>query len=59
MMQVLDLTHWNDEPGRTQDEVVGLLVAAQHTTTVQSDLCRAEQARLGATDASPRVQSAM
>ncbi len=57
MMQVLDLTHWNDTRGRTQDEVVDLLVAAQHTTTVQADLCRAEQASLGATDLS-RAQSA-
>jgi hypothetical protein len=58
MMQVLDLTHWNDAPGRTRTEVVDLLVAAQHTTVAQADLCRAEQASLGAADVSCRAQSA-
>ena len=37
MMTVLDLTHWNDAPERTQDEVVGLLVAAQHTAASQQE----------------------
>ena len=46
MMRVLDLTHWNDAPERTQGEVVGLLLAAQKTADVQRDLCRAEQAEL-------------
>jgi len=46
MMQVLDLTRWNDAPGRTQGEVVDLLVAAQQAAVVQGDLCRAEQANL-------------
>jgi hypothetical protein len=46
MMRVLDLTHWNDAPARTQGEVVGLLLAAQRTADVQRDLCRAEQAEL-------------
>jgi hypothetical protein len=58
MMQVLELTHWNDAPERTQDEVVNLLVAAQRTTTVQSDLCRAEQARLATADAAQQARSA-
>jgi hypothetical protein len=58
MMQVLDLTHWNDAPGRTQAEVVDLLVSAQRTTTVQADLCRAEQTSLGAASLSPGRQSA-
>ena len=35
MLRVLDLTSWNDAPGRTQDEVVGLLVAARHLTDVE------------------------
>jgi hypothetical protein len=46
MMRVLELTHWNDAPGRTQGEVVGLLVAAERTADVQRDLCRAESAAL-------------
>lgn len=44
MRRVLDLTHWNDAPGRTQSEVVDLLLAARRTAGVQRDLCRAEQA---------------
>jgi len=58
MMQVLDLTHWNDAPGRTQAEVVDLLVAARQTTVAQADLCRAEQASLDAAEPSLRGQSA-
>jgi hypothetical protein len=46
MMRVLELTHWNDAPGRTQGEVVDLFLAAQQTTDVQRDMCRAEQAEL-------------
>lgn len=46
MMQVRDLTHWNDARGRTQQEVVDLLVAAQDTTVTQTELCRAAQADL-------------
>ena len=45
-MTVLDLTHWNDAPGRTRGEVVGLLVAAQHSATVQGQRCRAERSEL-------------
>ena len=48
-MQVLELTHWNDAPDRTQAEVVGLLLTARHTVGVQQELCRAEQAELAAT----------
>ncbi len=46
MMTVLDLTHWNDSPNRTQDEVVGLLASAQHSATAQREMCRAERAEL-------------
>jgi hypothetical protein len=53
MLRVLELTHWNDAPGRTQGEVVGLFLAAQQTADVQSGLCRAEQAELAATHVSP------
>jgi hypothetical protein len=41
MMRVLELTHWNDAPGRTQGEVVDLLLAARQTADTQRDLCRA------------------
>jgi hypothetical protein len=50
-MRVLDLTHWNDAPGRTHGEVVDLLRAARQTADVQRDMCRAEQAELAATQA--------
>jgi hypothetical protein len=48
-MRVLELTRWNDALGRTQGEVVDLLLAAQQTADVQRDMCRAEQAELAAT----------
>jgi hypothetical protein len=48
MMTVLDLTHWNDAPERSQDEVVGLLVAAQHSAATQQQACRAERTELSA-----------
>jgi hypothetical protein len=51
MMRVLDLTHWNDAPARTQGEVVGLLLAAQRSADVQRDMCHAEQAELVTTRA--------
>jgi hypothetical protein len=35
MLRVLDLTSWNDAPGRTQDEVVGLLAAARDLVDVE------------------------
>jgi hypothetical protein len=47
-MQVLDLTHWNDAPARTQGEVVGLLVSAQATVEAQRELCFAERSALDA-----------
>jgi hypothetical protein len=46
MMSVLDLTYWNDSPKRGKQEVVGLLVAAQHAATVEQGRCRAEQREL-------------
>jgi hypothetical protein len=44
MMQVLELTHWNDAPTRRQEEVVDLLMAARGTADRQRELCRSEQA---------------
>ena len=35
MLHVLDLTRWNDAPGRTQQEVVGLLVAARQLAVAE------------------------
>jgi hypothetical protein len=46
MMHVLDLTHWNDAPGRTRGEVVGLLHSAAVAADVQRERCRSEQAVL-------------
>jgi hypothetical protein len=46
MMQVLELTQWNDAPGRTQREVNGLLLRAQRTADVQLRRCREEQLSL-------------
>jgi hypothetical protein len=46
MMQVLELTYWNDAPGRTPGEVAALLLAAQRCADVQRDLCREEQRAL-------------
>ena len=51
MMRVLELTHWNDARGRTQREVVDLLLAARQTADVQRDRYLAEQAELAATHA--------
>jgi hypothetical protein len=47
-MTVLELTHWNDAPGRTQDEVVGLLASAQHSAAAEREACRAERSELSA-----------
>ena len=44
---MLELTYWNDAPSRSKDEVVGLLVSAQHAATVQQEQCRVEQRELG------------
>jgi hypothetical protein len=49
MMQVLELTHWNDAAHRRQEEVVGLLLAARETADLQRDMCRTEQAAYAAT----------
>jgi hypothetical protein len=46
MLGVLQLTHWNDAPRRTQGEVVGLLLAAQRTADMQRHLCLGKQAEL-------------
>ena len=43
IMQVLELTHWNDAPERTQGDVVNLLQAARETADVELHRCRAEQ----------------
>lgn len=53
MLGVLELTHWNDAPGRTQGEVVELLLAAGESAVVQRDRCRAEQAELAAVASAP------
>jgi hypothetical protein len=58
MMQVLELTYWNDAPGRTQSEVASLLRAARRCAEAQRDLCLAEQRALaGATDSGGREGS--
>jgi len=46
LMGVLELTHWNDSPRRTQDDVVGLLRSARQTVDVQTSMTRTEQAEL-------------
>jgi hypothetical protein len=43
MLQVLELTYWNDAPERTQGDVVALLRSARETVDVQLQRCRAEQ----------------
>jgi hypothetical protein len=43
MMHVLELTHWNDAPERTQADVLDLLRAARETVARQLHRCRAEQ----------------
>lgn len=45
-MHVLELTYWNDTPGRTRDEVVRLLERAGRTAEAQAAWCREEQAVL-------------
>lgn len=44
-MHLLDLTHWNDAPGRAQGEVVDLLLAACETAKTERDRCLAELGR--------------
>ncbi len=45
-LQVLDLTHWNDAPRRTQGDVVDLLGTAQRVAVTERDRRRAERAEL-------------
>lgn len=45
-MGVLELTHWNDAPERTQGQVVDLLRAAQRTVDVERNMCRNREAQL-------------
>jgi hypothetical protein len=51
MMRVLDLTHWNDAPGRTQGEVVDLLRNTRQAAGVQRERCLAERSALAHADA--------
>jgi len=43
MLQVLELTHWNDAPQRTRRDVIDLLHAALRTANIELQRCRAEQ----------------
>jgi hypothetical protein len=55
-LQVLDLTQWNDAPGRTRGDVVELLRLSMATADAQRERCRSEQAALAgslARDARP------
>jgi hypothetical protein len=45
-MRLLDLTRWNDAPGRTQDDVVALLGAALHQADRHRLAARQEHAAL-------------
>jgi hypothetical protein len=49
LLRLLDLTRWNDAPGRTQSEVVDLLLDAQRTADLQSEICRSELFAVGIT----------
>jgi hypothetical protein len=44
MLGVLELTHWNDAPTRTQAEVVGLLESSRRTVDLQRDRVHADRA---------------
>jgi hypothetical protein len=46
MMHTMDLTHWNDAPERTRDDVVQLLRAAHHTAENERERCLAEREAL-------------
>jgi hypothetical protein len=48
MIRVLDLTHWNDDPERTQGEVVGLLRATRRAAGDQRRQCLAERSAVTA-----------
>jgi hypothetical protein len=52
-MRVLDLTRWNDAPGRTRGEVVDLLLAARQVADVERDRCRADLAQVGGAHVAP------
>ncbi|MEO6999293.1 MAG: hypothetical protein ABI112_14530, partial [Terracoccus sp.] len=41
-----EMTRWNDDPRRTQKEVLDLLTAARHTADVQRETCLTQQAVL-------------
>ena len=43
ILQVLELTHWNDAPQRTRRDVIDLLHAALRTANIELQRCRAEQ----------------
>jgi hypothetical protein len=45
-MRLLDLTRWNDSPGRTRTEAVDLLRAARRLAELHSDACRVERLAL-------------
>ena len=45
-MHVLDLTHWNDAPGRKRGDVVELLRSSVATVVAEQERCRSEQALL-------------
>jgi hypothetical protein len=48
MLGLLELTRWNDAPGRTRGQVVELIQAAQRTVDVQREMCLGKQAGLAA-----------
>ena len=52
-MHVLDLTHWNDAPGRTRHEVLELLRSSTATADAQQQRCRCEQTMLADRSARP------
>ena len=53
MMQVLELTYWNDAPERTQGGVVTLLRAARETAADELRRCRAERVVLSTAEPRP------
>jgi hypothetical protein len=46
MLRLLDLTRWNDAPGRTRSEVVGLLVAARRHADLERSRYLADAGQL-------------
>jgi hypothetical protein len=54
VMRVLDLTRWNDAPGRTRGEVIDLLQAAREVADLERDKCRADLAEVGVARGAPR-----